>query len=302
MSLIECVPNVSEGRRSAVVELAALTLRAVGGVTLLDCSADAAHNRSVYTFVGEPGPIELAVLALFELAVSAIDLRTHRGEHPRIGAVDVVPFVPLQSATMAECVGLAERVGSLVADRFQVPVYLYEEAARTPSRRDLAEIRRGGFEGLAVRMREGFMPDFGPPAPHPTAGASAVGARRPLIAFNVNLDTDRIDVATAVARAVRERGGGLRWVKALGVRLPNRGIVQVSMNLTNYEGTPIDRAFDAVRRETSRYGVDVLESEIVGLAPSAALTEETANAVRLRGSWTEKILENRIASLRTRAP
>lgn len=299
MALIECVPNVSEGRRHEVVELMARTLRTVAGVTLVDHSADPSHNRSVFTFVGEPAATELAVLALFEIAVSAIDIRTHRGEHPRIGAVDVVPFVPLQAATMAHCTALAERVGRLVADRFHVPIYLYEQAARVASRKHLAEIRRGGFEGLAARMAAGFAPDFGPPVPHPTAGASAVGARGPLIAFNINLDTDRIEVAKAVAKVVRESSGGLPFVKALGLRLPARGLVQVSMNLTNYEETPIDRAFEAVRREADRYGVKVVESEIVGLAPAAALTAETAAVVRLKGGWVEKILENRVASRRT---
>ena len=299
MALIECVPNVSEGRRREVVDLAARAIRGVSGVSLLDYSADPAHNRSVYTFIGEPSPVELAVLALVDYAVGAIDLRTHRGEHPRIGAVDVVPFVPLRGATMAECVALAERVGRLVAHRVQVPVFLYEQAARSPDRRNLADIRRGGLAGLAARMADGFLPDFGPPAPHLSAGVSAVGARTPLIAFNVNLATDRLEVAKAVAWAVRESGGGLPFVKALGVRLADRAIVQVSMNLTNCEETPIDRAFEAVRREAGRYGVEVLESEIVGLAPSAALTADTASAVRLRGNWSEHILENRIASQRS---
>jgi glutamate formiminotransferase len=298
MSLIECVPNVSEGRRRDVVEQLASVIRATPGVTLADYSADAAHNRSVYTFAGEPGPIQTAVLALFESAIGSIDLRSHRGEHPRFGAVDVVPFVPLERATMAECVTVAHRTARLVADRFALPIYLYDEAARTPSRRNLADVRRGGFEGLAARMAAGFAPDFGPPAPHPTAGASAIGARRALIAFNVNLATDRIEVAASVARAVREANGGLPFVKALGFRLPERGIVQVSMNLTNHEVTPLERAFDAVRREAQRYGVAVLESEIVGLAPAAALTQAAASHILLAGDWTRAVLERRLARAR----
>ena len=294
MPLIECIPNVSEGRRREVVDDAARALQAVDGVTLVDCTADRAHNRSVFTLVGDLTPLELAVIALYERILPAVDLRTHRGEHPRIGAVDVVPFVPLEGAAMGDCVRLAERVGRLVADRFGVPVFLYEQAARSPARRDLAAIRKGGFERLAARMAAGFSPDFGPPAPHPSAGASAIGARGPLVAFNVNLATDRIEVAASVARAVRQSAGGLPAVNALGVRLADRGIVQVSMNLTNYEETSITRAFDAVRRGAARYGVDVLESEIVGLAPSAALDAETASAVRLAGHWAEKILENRL--------
>lgn len=295
MPLIECVPNVSEGRRREVVDEVASAIRATSGVTLADYSADAAHNRSVYTFAGDPEAIQTAVLALVACAVGAIDLRNHSGEHPRFGAVDVVPFVPLEGATMADCIAAAERIGHLVADRFQVPVYLYEHAARAPSRRNLADIRRGGFERLAARMAAGFTPDFGPPAPHPTAGACALGARPLLIAFNVNLATDKIEVAMAVARTVRERDGGLPFVKALGLRLPDRGMVQVSMNLTNVEATSLDRAFDAVQREAQRYGVMVADSEIVGLAPAAALTAATASHIRLAGDWTNKILERRLA-------
>jgi glutamate formiminotransferase len=206
-----------------------------------------------------------------------------------------VPFVPLEAATMADCVALARKVGAAVADRFRVPVYLYEEAAADPARRRLEDIRRGGFEALAARMvSPGWAPDFGPSAPHPSAGASAVGARMPLVAYNVNLDTDRLDVAKAIAAAIRESGGGLRFVKALGLRLDARGIVQVSMNLTNYEATPIHRVFDAVKREASRHGVHVLESEIVGLVPSAALSAAAAHDLQLVGFTPDKVLENRL--------
>jgi glutamate formiminotransferase len=293
--LIESVPNVSEGRRRDVIESMARAIRAVNGVRLLDSSSDPSHNRSVFTLVGDRSSIEAAIMALFDRAVADLDLRTHRGEHPRIGVVDVVPFVPLEAATMADCVALARKVGAAVADRFRVPVYLYEEAAADPARRLLEDIRRGGFEGLAARMASpGWAPDFGPSAPHPSAGASAVGARMPLVAYNVNLDTDRLDVAKAIAAAIRESGGGLRFVKALGLRLDARGIVQVSMNLTNYEATPIHRVFDAVKREASRHGVHVLESEIVGLVPSAALSAAAAHDLQLVGFTPDKVLENRL--------
>src|SRR5262245_45767519 len=220
-------------------------IRSAPGVRLLDASSDPSHNRSVFTLVGDAPGVEAAVLALFERAVADIDLRTHRGEHPRLGAVDVVPFVPIEGVTMADCVALAKNVGAQVAQRFGVPVYLYEEASDNPQRKNLEDIRRGEFEGLAKKMvSEGWFPDFaptGPPAPHPSAGASVIGARMALIAYNVNLATDRLDVAKKIAAAIRQSSGGFRFVKAAGFKLEERGIVQVSMNLTNYEKTPIFR-------------------------------------------------------------
>jgi glutamate formiminotransferase / 5-formyltetrahydrofolate cyclo-ligase len=298
MSLIACVPNVSEGRRRDVVEAMAGAIRTVAGVTLADHSADAAHNRSVFTLAGEAEAVAAAVLLLYERAVAEIDLGAHRGQHPRIGAVDVVPFVPLQRTPMSACVMLARRTGRAIADRFQVPVYLYEEAAATPARKNLEDIRRGGFEGLATKMKIAeWRPDFGPSAPHPTAGASAVGARQPLIAFNVNLATNRLDVAKAVAAAVRQRGGGLPFVKALAMDLPDRAIVQVSMNLTNYRETSMRRAFDAVAREAGRHGVQVLESEIIGLVPAAALAPGDEAHLVLNKPAADCILENRIGTL-----
>jgi glutamate formiminotransferase len=292
--MIECVPNVSEGRQQELVDRIAHAVRSVPGVSLLDHSMDPSHNRSVFTFAGDARSLERAVLALYEEAVPAIDLRQHRGVHPRLGAVDVVPFVPLEGSTMADCVVLATDVGRSVADRFRIPVYLYEEAATSADRRSLPAIRRGGFEKLADRMAAGFRPDFGPASPHATAGASAIGARMPLVAFNVNLATDRLDVADAIARAIRQSAGGLPFVRALGLPLANRGIVQVSMNLTNYQQTSLLRAFEAVAREAARLDVGVLESEIIGLAPAAALDRATAEAIGLRGDWRDRILERRI--------
>jgi len=295
MPLIECIPNVSEGRRGDVIARMADAIRATAGVQLLDVSTDASHNRSVFTFVGEPAAVEQAVLALFGRAVPDIDLRTHRGEHPRMGAVDVVPFVPIEGVTMAECVALAKQAAATIAQRFHVPVYLYEEASANPLRRNLEDIRRGEFEGLAAKMAGAeWAPDFGNRAPHPTAGASAVGARMALIAYNINLATDRLDVAKKIAAGIRHSSGGYRFVKAAGFKLEERGIVQVSMNLTNYEKTPIFRVFETVKREAARYGVTVLESEIVGLVPSAALHAAAEFYLQLEGFKSDQVLENRL--------
>ena len=295
MAIIESIPNVSEGRRPEVIERLAEAIGATPGVRLLDYSSDPSHNRSVYTLVGDADGVKRATLALFEQAVAAIDLRTHRGEHPRLGAVDVVPFVPIEGITMAECIALAQEVGAAVAERFGVPVFLYEEASTNPARKNLEDIRRGEFEGLAAKMRNAdWTPDFGPAVPHPSAGASVIGARMPLIAYNINLNTDRLDVAKKIAAAIRHSSGGLRYVKAAGFMLEDRGIAQVSMNLTNYEKTPIFRVFEIVRREAARYGVSILESEIVGLVPSAALTAAAEFYLQIERFGPEQVLENRL--------
>ena len=295
MALIECVPNVSEGRRADVVTALAEAVSHVDGVRLLDRSSDPAHNRSVLTLAGGTVAVQQAVMALFETALAVIDLRRHTGAHPRLGAVDVVPFVPLGGATMEQCVALARETGAAVAARFQLPVFLYEEAASTPARRNLADIRRGEFEGLATKLASpDWTPDYGPSEPHPTAGATVIGARAPLIAFNVNLATDPRAIATSIAAAVRFSSGGLPFVKALGVALPHRGIVQVSMNLTNFEHTPMLRAFEAVRTEAERRGTTILESEIVGLVPEAALPASPERSLQLAGFSDNQILERRL--------
>jgi glutamate formiminotransferase / 5-formyltetrahydrofolate cyclo-ligase len=295
MAMIECVPNVSEGRRTEVVNALVDAVRRTPSVRLLDYSSDSAHNRSVITMVGDRAPLTAAVIALFEAALPRIDLRTHAGEHPRLGAVDVVPFVPIADATMEDCVALAKETASLVATRFEVPVYLYEEASANPARRNLEDIRRGEFEGLEAKMSTpGWTPDYGPARPHPTAGASVIGARMPLIAYNINLATNRLDVAKKIAAAIRFSGGGFRYVKAMGVALEDRGIVQVSINLTNYEKTPIFRVFEAVKHEAARYGVSVLESEIVGLVPAAALVGTAEHALQLSSFTPNQILENKL--------
>lgn len=294
MPLIECVPNVSEGRRADVI--AALEDALAGpGIRLLDRSSDPSHNRSVYTFAGEPAAIRDAVLRLFGAAIEAIDLRAHDGIHPRMGAVDVVPFVPLEGATMEDCVALAKDTGALVAERFGVPVFLYEEAAATDARRSLADIRRGGVNGVALRMHQAaWRPDFGPDQPHPTAGAVAIGARPILIAYNVNLASNRLGVAKRIASAIRASNGGLPYVKALGMQLDD-GIVQVSMNLTNYKETSMSTVFDTVVREAAVDGVRVLESEIVGLVPADALPPDPARRLKLRPDDLNKVLEMRLA-------
>lgn len=293
--VIECIPNVSEGRRPEIVAAMADAIRRAPGVRLLDFSSDASHNRSVFTLAGDAAGVEQAVLALVERAVADVDLRAHRGEHPRLGAVDVVPFVPIEGATMADCVALAKKTGAAIAERFNVPVYLYEEASSNPARKNLEDIRRGEFEGLAAKMATaGWAPDFGPSAPHPSAGAIVVGARMPLIAYNINLATDRIDVAKKIAAAIRHSSGGFRYVKAAGFTLADRGIVQVSMNLTNYEKTPIHRVFEAVKREAARYGVAILESEIVGLIPAAALTAAAEFYLQIEAFKPDQVLENKL--------
>jgi glutamate formiminotransferase len=294
MAVIECIPNISEGRRTDVLDACAAAIRSAGA-RLLDVKPDAAHNRTVYTFAGDAGAVRSGVLALFDRALADIDLRKHSGEHPRIGAVDVVPFVPIEDATMAECVELARKVAQEVASRHNLPVFLYEEAASNPGRRNLEDIRRGEFEGLATKLQQpDWRPDFGPSAPHPSAGASVIGARMPLIAYNINLATNRLDVARRIAAAIRQSSGGLRYVKAMGVELQDRGIVQVSINLTNFEKTPMFRVFELVKREAARYGVNVLESEIIGLVPAAALTASAAWFLQLDTFTEDQILENKL--------
>lgn len=299
MAVIECVPNVSEGRRPDVIDRLASSIGHIAGVHLLDRSSDPAHNRSVFTFAGDAQPVADAVLALFETAVAAIDLRSHSGAHPRLGAIDVVPFIPVSGATMTDCVALARTTAAAVASRFQIPVFLYEEAASTDARRNLADIRRGEFEGLAAKLAlPEWQPDYGPPRPHPTAGAAVIGARAPLIAFNVNLATGRLETAKAIAAAVRHSSGGLPFVKALGIALEHRGVAQVSMNLTNYKETSIVRVFEAVRHEAERHGTSVLESEIVGLVPEAALPPDPEQSLQLAGFNPNQVLEHRLKEMR----
>jgi len=293
--IIETVPNLSEGRRTDVVSEAVAALKRVPGIRVLDVQSDRDHNRSVLTLVGNEEALKSGILGLFEVAISRIDLRSHQGEHPRLGAVDVVPFIPIEGATMAECVALAQEVGRAVAERFGVPIYLYEEAASAPHRRNLEDVRRGQFEGLADRMKDPlWAPDFGPSAPHPSAGATVVGARMPLIAYNINLGTSDVDVAKRIAKAIRYSGGGYRFVKALGMMLEDRGIAQVSINMTDFKRTPLHRVFETVRAEAERHGVPVVGSEIVGLVPSEALLDAADHYLRLEGFNPSQVLERKI--------
>jgi glutamate formiminotransferase len=295
--MIESVPNVSEGRRPEVIERLAAAVSKVEGVKLLDYSAEPSHTRSVFTLAGDAGGVQQALLRLADVAIDAIDLRTHRGVHPRLGAVDVVPFVPLEGSTIEECIELSRRFARIFAETFRVPVFLYEYSASSPERRRLEAIRRGEFEGLADKMQQtAWTPDYGPERPHPTAGATVVGARMPLIAFNVNLASTDITVARQVAKAVRESSGGLPAIKALGVELAHRGVVQVSMNLTDFTVTPVQAAFDAVRAEAQARGVEVLESELIGLIPALALEGTSPEALQLQAFDGSQILETRLHS------
>jgi glutamate formiminotransferase/glutamate formiminotransferase/formiminotetrahydrofolate cyclodeaminase len=297
-ALVECVPNFSEGRDRRCVDSIAARIGARKDAWVLDVTMDADHNRSVITFAGAPEAVLAAAVDAAGDAVARIDLNRHSGVHPRIGAIDVLPFVPIREVSMADCVELAVRAGEAIWSRFRVPSYLYEFAARSEDRRNLAGIRKGQFEGMRSRA---CPPDIGGPEPHPTAGAVAIGARKVLIAFNVNLAGADLPVAKEVARRVRTSSGGLPCVKALGLALETAGLVQVSMNLTDYEVTPVRVAFDAVAREARLLGALVAESELIGLAPRAALDPATAAHVRLRDFHPRMILENRLAVVTSEA-
>ena len=292
--LVECVPNFSEGRKPEVVEQIAQAIAVVDGVTVLNRHIDPDHNRSVITFVAPPDKIVEGALRAVSKAAELIDLRQHGGEHPRIGATDVLPFVPVSGVTIDDCVALAHEAGNRIWNELSIPVYFYEDAALRSDRERLEHVRGKGFEKLReeIAMNPDRKPDFGEAKLHPTAGAIAVGARRFLIAFNVTLETNDIMIARRIARVVRERDGGLPFVKALGFELRSRGIVQVSMNLTNYEQTSIARAFEAVEEEARRLGVAVRAAEIVGLVPRAAFDREATYFPLLENFSESAILEN----------
>lgn len=263
---------------------------------LLDYQTDPNHNRLVVTVIGEPEPLRDAVVASFGRAVELIDMTKHEGQHPRMGAVDVVPFIPCRNATLEEADALAKEVAKTVGEQYGIPCFLYESSATAPHRANLASIRKGQFEGMAEKMQdtEKWAPDFGPAAPHPTAGVSAVGARMPLVAYNVNLGTDNLEIANQIARRVRNINGGYHYIKAIGVMLEDRNLAQVSMNLTDYTKTAVYRAFEAVKMEAKRYGVPVLESEIVGLLPMQALVDCAEYYLQVAGFDPSQIMENRL--------
>lgn len=293
--IIECVPNFSEGRDKEKIEKIVEPFRSKAGVKLLDYSNDEDHNRMVVTVVGEPEPLKEALLEAIGVAVEVIDLRVHQGQHPRMGAVDVVPFIPIRNATMDECIALSKEVGAEIASRFGIPVFLYEKSASAPHRENLAAIRKGEFEGMAEKIHQPeWQPDFGPAERHPSAGTVAVGARMPLVAYNINLNTPDLDIAHGIAKRIRFIGGGLRFCKAMGVELKDRGITQVSINMTDFTRTHLYQAMEMVRFEARRYGVSVIGSEIIGLVPMEALVDTASYYLGLENFSMRQVLESRI--------
>ncbi len=297
--IVECVPNFSEGRDQSRIDAIERSITEVPGVALLDRESDADHNRCVFTFAGPPEAVAQAALRSVERAAALIDLTKHQGAHPRIGAADVVPFVPVEGVTLEDCVALAERVGNEIWNRLKIPVYLYEAAARQPDRTNLENIRRGQFEALLAEMETvaARWPDIGEPRCHPTAGATVVGARKFLIAYNINLGTPDVSIAKKIAKTIRFSSGGFRYVKSMGVTLASRNLAQVSINLTDFEQTPVHVVFEAVRREAERYGVPVVGSEIVGLIPTKALELSAEYFLQVENFRPELVLENRIVEV-----
>ena len=290
--IVECVPNFSEGRDLVKVEQIADAFRAKENVKLLDYSADKDHNRMVITAVGEPEALKKAVVEAIGIAVEIIDLTKHEGQHPRMGAVDVVPFIPIKNVTMEEAITLSKEVAKAVTEQFDLPVFLYEKSATASNRENLASVRKGEFEGLIEKMKlPEWQSDFGPKTPHPTAGTVAIGARMPLVAYNVNLNTNDLSIADAIAKKVRFLGGGLRFCKAMGVELKERNIVQVSMNLTDYTKTAIYRAHEMVRMEAQRYGVSVVGGEVIGLVPMQAMVDVAEYYLGLEHFSIKQVLE-----------
>lgn len=293
--IIECVPNFSEGRDLDKVEQIVGCFRGKEGVKLLDYSSDADHNRSVVTVIGEPEALGEAVVEAIGKAIELIDLTVHEGQHPRMGAVDVIPFIPVKNTTIEEADHLAKEVAERAADLYGMPFILYEKSASASHRQNLASIRKGGFEKMAEKMKKDrWKSDFGPDTIHPTAGVAAIGARMPLIAYNIKLDTDKLETADAIARKIRHSTGGFRFCKAMGVELKDRGITEVSMNLTDYSKTAVYRVFETVKMECRRYGVNVLGSEIVGLVPMQALIDSAEYYLGLENFDVDQVLESRL--------
>jgi glutamate formiminotransferase/formiminotetrahydrofolate cyclodeaminase len=294
--IVECVPNFSEGRRPEVIEAITNEIKSVPGVMLLDKEMDKDHNRAVITFVGGPDEAKLAAFKAISKATELIDMNKHKGEHPRMGATDVVPFIPISGVTTQDCVVLAEQLAKEVAEKLQIPIYLYENAAKRPDRVNLAAVRKGEYEGIKeeIETNPDRKPDFGPSRTHPTAGATAIGARMPLIAFNVYLGTPYVGIAKKIAKSIRFSDGGLRFVKALGFEIKERGLAQISMNLVNYPKTPIFRVFEMIKAEAERYGVPIISSEIVGLTPLDALLDVADYYLKLENFKKEQVLENKL--------
>ena len=290
--LVECVPNFSEGRRPEVIDAIVGEARAVSGVKVLDVKPDASHNRVVVTLVGEPQAVKAAAFHACAKAAELIDMEQHHGEHPRIGATDVIPFVPVNEVSMEECVELAEQLGAEIAEKLNIPVYLYEAAAKSPARKNLPDIRKGQYEGLKQEIvKPERHPDFGPAKMHPRAGATVVGARQFLVAYNINLGTSDVKIAKKIANCIREAKGGYKYVRALGVMIEDRNVAQVTINMVDYTGTPLFRVFETVKSEAARYGVNIIGSELVGLTPMQALLDVAEFYLRLEGFDRKQVLE-----------
>ena len=294
--LIQCVPNFSEGRDAKVIEGLLDVAQSVEGVTLIDASSDESHHRTVVTLIGNPAGIEEIAVRLMRYAVEQIDLTAHQGEHPRMGAMDVCPLIPLKGITTEECVEVAKRIGERASEGLALPIFLYEAAASVPERRNLARIRKGEFEGMTQKLQQPeWQPDYGPSVPHPTAGVTAVGVRQPLVAFNVNLNTADLTIAQEIARAVRGSSGGFKHCKAIGVMLEDQQIAQVSMNMTDTQKLPLYRVFECIKFEAKRYGVSILSSEIIGLTPGQALADSAAYYLQLKTfDYQQQVIENHL--------
>lgn len=296
MKIVECVPNFSEGRRQVVIDAIATEITNIKGIRLLGKEMDGDHNRAVITFIGTPEAVKKAAFQAVKKSSETIDMTKHKGEHPRIGATDVIPLIPISGVSMKDCIKIANELGKEIGEKLKIPVYLYEEAATTPDRKNLAEIRKGEYEGLKKEIETNFerKPDYGPCKMHPRAGAVAIGARMPLIAYNVNLATNNVKIAKKIANAIRFKTGGLRYVKAMGFEIKERGIVQVSMNLTNYKKTPVFRVFELIKREAERYGINVIGSEVIGLIPMDAVIDCFDYYLRVEDFDNNQVLENKI--------
>ncbi|HEP1410213.1 glutamate formimidoyltransferase [Streptococcus pyogenes] len=294
--IVECIPNFSEGQNQAVIDGLVATAKSIPGVTLLDYSSDASHNRSVFTLVGDDQSIQEAAFQLVKYASENIDMTKHHGEHPRMGATDVCPFVPIKDITTQECVEISKQVAERINRELDIPIFLYEDSATRPDRQNLAKIRKGQFEGMPEKLlEEDWAPDYGDRKIHPTAGVTAVGARMPLVAFNVNLDTDNIDIAHKIAKIIRGSGGGYKYCKAIGVMLEDRHIAQVSMNMVNFEKCSLYRTFETIKFEARRYGVNVIGSEVIGLAPAKALIDAAEYYLQVEDfDYNKQVLENHL--------
>ncbi|MGI6256962.1 MAG: glutamate formimidoyltransferase [Anaerovoracaceae bacterium] len=294
--IIESIPNISEGRNKEVIEACVDQVRQTAGCTLLQYTSDPSHNRTVITYMGSPQACEEASVKLAKKAVELIDLTKQEGEHPRMGCVDVMPFVPIKEATMEECIALSKKVGERIATEAELPVFLYEKSATAPHRQNLAKVRKGQFEGLAEKVKDpDWIPDFGGQRIHPTGGAVCVGARPPLIAYNINLGTDKVEIADKIARIIREIGGGLDCVKAMGVYLEERNIAQVSINMTDFTVTPLYRVNELVKAEAARYGVAVIGTELIGLSPMRALVDSAEYYLQIEDfDASVQVIENHL--------